>query len=101
LVLFALGQPLSPAKAVVIESLSMTARSAGFFIPGALGIQEIALILVANLVGLSAETAILIGILKRLRDVRGAWPPCLAMDRRTSSSGSRSPAAELSERPQI
>ena len=47
----------------------MVGRSAGFFVPGALGVQEVALILVGNLVGLSVETAIVIAIVKRLRDV--------------------------------
>jgi putative membrane protein len=69
LVLFAFGHTGSPAKCVIIESLSMAARSAGFFIPGALGIQEIAVVAVGSLVGLSPETAMLIAIVKRLRDV--------------------------------
>jgi hypothetical protein len=56
-------------KCLIIESLGMTARSAGFFIPGALGIQEIALVLVGSFVGLPPETAMLIAIVKRLRDV--------------------------------
>ena len=69
LVLFALGLPASPATCVIVESLSMVARSAGFLIPGALGVQEAALVMVGNLVGLSPETAMLIAVAKRLRDV--------------------------------
>lgn len=69
LILTAMGYPVSPAKCVIIESLSMVGRSAGFFVPGALGVQEVALVLVGKLVGLSVETAFVIAIVKRLRDV--------------------------------
>jgi len=67
--LFALGIPTSVEKCLIIESLGMTARSAGFFVPGALGIQEAALVMVCGFIGLSPETAMLIAIVKRLRDV--------------------------------
>lgn len=67
--LFALGIPVPAEKCLIIESLGMTARSAGFFVPGALGIQEAALVMVCSLIGLSSETAMLIAIVKRLRDV--------------------------------
>jgi uncharacterized membrane protein YbhN (UPF0104 family) len=69
LILAALGHPASPAKCVIIESLSMLGRSAGFFVPGAVGVQEVALVLVGKLVGLSVEAAMVIAIVKRLRDV--------------------------------
>ena len=69
LALYALSMPTPLEKCLVIESLGMAARSAGFFIPGALGIQEVALVLVGGLVGLPAQTAMLLAIVKRLRDV--------------------------------
>lgn len=69
LVLHAFGRPARPATCVIVESLSMVGRSAGFLIPGALGVQEGALVIVGNLVGLSPETAMLIAVVKRLRDV--------------------------------
>ncbi len=68
-VLYAVGKPAGPAECIIIESLSMAARSAGFFVPGALGIQELGLVIVGGLVGLPAETAMLIAVVKRLRDV--------------------------------
>jgi putative membrane protein len=77
LVLLAFGHPVSPGKCVVIESLSMVGRSAGFFVPGALGVQEVALVLVGRLVGLSVETAIVIAVVKRLRDVAVGVPGLL------------------------
>jgi putative membrane protein len=69
LLLLALGYPLSPAKCIIIESLNTIARSAGFLVPGALGVQEIGLVLIGKLVGLSPELAILIALVKRLRDI--------------------------------
>ncbi|HJU19020.1 MAG TPA: lysylphosphatidylglycerol synthase domain-containing protein [Stellaceae bacterium] len=69
LALVAVGHPLNLADCVTIESLSMAARSAGFFLPGALGAQEGGLILAGGLFGLSPETAMSIAVLKRLRDV--------------------------------
>ena len=77
LILFAFGQPVSLAKCVIVESLSTVGRSAGFFVPGALGTQEVALLLVGKLVGLTPETAILIAIVKRLRDVLVGVPGLL------------------------
>jgi putative membrane protein len=77
LMLFAFGQPVSLAKCVIVESLAMVGRSAGFFVPGALGTQEVALLLVGKLVGLTPETAILIAIVKRLRDALVGVPGLL------------------------
>jgi putative membrane protein len=78
LVLVAIGHPLSPTDCVTVESLGMLARSAGFFIPGALGAQEGGLILVGSLFGLSPGTSIAIAILRRLRDVVVGAPGLLA-----------------------
>ena len=78
LILAALGHPASPAKCVIIESLSMIGRSAGFFVPGALGVQEVAVVVVGKLVGLPVETAIIIAIVKRVRDVVIGVPGLLA-----------------------
>jgi putative membrane protein len=69
LTLFALGVPTTLTKCLIVESLGTAARSAGFFVPGALGIQEVALVLVGGLVGISPQSAMLLAIVKRLRDV--------------------------------
>lgn len=76
-VTLALGRAPTPANCLIIESLSMTARSAGFFIPAALGVQEVALVLVGNVVGLSPETAMLVAVVKRLRDLATGVPALL------------------------
>jgi uncharacterized membrane protein YbhN (UPF0104 family) len=61
-----------------VESLAMLARSAGFFVPGGMGVQEAGLVLAGTLVGLPLEAAIAVGILKRLREILVSVPGLLA-----------------------
>ncbi len=70
----ALGHPVSLLDATVIESLGMAARSAGFAVPGALGVQEGGFVLVCGAFGLPAEAALSLSVLKRLREVLVALP---------------------------
>ncbi len=51
-VLRVLGAPATPLQALVVESLGMAARSAGFAVPGALVVQETGFVLAAAAVGL-------------------------------------------------
>jgi uncharacterized membrane protein YbhN (UPF0104 family) len=67
--LLAMGHPVTPAQAFVIESLGMAARSAGFAVPGALGVQEGGFILVGGLFGVPAELALALSMLKRVREL--------------------------------
>ncbi len=76
-VLHALGQHASPQQALVVESLGMAARSAGFALPGAIGVQEGGFVLAAAAAGLSGAAGMATGIgvglalslLKRLREI--------------------------------
>ena len=69
LALLAMGTGASLRVAFAIESLGMAARSIGFAIPGALGVQEGGFVLAASLFGLPAETAIALSTVKRAREV--------------------------------
>ena len=69
LVLGAIGHPAGLAEALVIESLGMAARSAGFAVPGALGVQEGGFVLVGSLFGLPAEAALALSVVKRAREI--------------------------------
>lgn len=69
LVLFAMGHVPSLSEAFVIESLGMAARSAGFAVPGALGVQEAGFIVVCDLFGLGADVAIALSMVKRAREL--------------------------------
>ena len=68
-VLHALGVPVTPAEAFIIESLGMAGRSAGFAIPAALGAQESGFLLAAAAVGVGAAPALALSVVKRLREV--------------------------------
>jgi putative membrane protein len=67
--LAAIGRPVTAFEALVIESLGMAARSAGFAIPGALGVQEGGLLLVGGLFGVPAEAAVALSVIKRAREL--------------------------------
>jgi putative membrane protein len=78
LALLALGHRVGLAEAFVIESLAMAARSAGFAVPGAVGVQEGGFVLVCGLFGVPAETALALSVLKRLREVLIGAPALMA-----------------------
>jgi putative membrane protein len=64
-----IGTEASLRDAFVIESLGMAARSAGFAVPGAVGVQEGGFVLVAGLFGIPATDALALSMLKRIREV--------------------------------
>lgn len=64
-----MGHPVDFSAALVIESLSHAARAVFFVIPGGLGIQEGAIVALAATYGLSPQTAVAIGLLKRIPDI--------------------------------
>jgi len=76
--LAAMGIEVSPGQALVIESLGMAVRSAGFAVPGALGIQEGGFILVCGLFGIPADDAIALSMLKRVRELVVGVPGLIA-----------------------
>jgi putative membrane protein len=78
LALSAMGHPATLAAAFVVESLGMAARSAGFLVPGALGVQEGGFMLVGNLVGLPPDAAIALSMVKRTRELLVGVPGLLA-----------------------
>jgi len=67
--LLAMGHEVSLREAFIIEALGMAARSAGFAVPGALGVQEGGFILVCGLFGIGPEMALALSMLKRLREI--------------------------------
>jgi len=68
LTLYLMGVSAGPAEALLLESLSLAARSAAFPIPSGWGAQVAALIALATLTGLPAETALALGLIKRARE---------------------------------
>lgn len=67
LALYFMGHPITVLEALMIESLGEALRSAAFAIPGQLGVQEAAYMLLASLVGLSPELGLALSLVKRAR----------------------------------
>jgi len=78
LALYAMGAAVSLPTALVIESLGMAARSAGFVVPGALGVQETGFILVCGLFQIPPDTAIALSMVKRVRELAVGVPGLVA-----------------------
>jgi putative membrane protein len=78
LVLRAMGLPVGVAESTVIESLGMAARSAGFAVPGALGVQETGFILACGLFGIAPDEAIALSMVKRARELIVGLPGLVA-----------------------
>jgi putative membrane protein len=60
-----MGFPISLRDAFIIESLGQAARSAAFLIPGGLGAQEGAFLLLGAAIGLPADYALALSLVKR------------------------------------
>jgi putative membrane protein len=78
LILYALGKPVGIADAVMLESLSHAARTAAFPIPGGLGVQDGALLLLAMQLGLGAEAGLALSLAKRCRELALGAPALFA-----------------------
>jgi putative membrane protein len=76
--LWFLGHPVSFSDALMLESLIQAVRSAAFFMPGALGVQEGGLILLGAVVGLAPEVALALSLVKRIRELAIGLPALLA-----------------------
>jgi glycosyltransferase 2 family protein len=69
LALLALGHPVSIADALTIEALSQAVRAAAFIVPGGLGVQDGALMLMAAQMGFGAEAGLALSLVKRCREI--------------------------------
>jgi len=78
LALFFLGEQRSVLDAVVIEALIQAVSSAAFIVPGALGVQEGAFVMVGAALGIDATTALALATARRLRDVIVFFPGLIA-----------------------
>jgi putative membrane protein len=90
LVLRWLAHPVSAEGAVALESLTLAVRSAFFFAPGGLGVQEAGLMGVGSLLGLGSDVAIALSLAKRAREILFGLPSLAAWQVR--SGGHRASA---------
>ena len=62
----------------MLESLGQAARSAGFMVPGGLGIQEGGFLLIGSHIGLTPELALSLSLIKRGRELIIGIPGLIA-----------------------
>jgi putative membrane protein len=77
LVMQSLGQPVGMVDAYILESLGSGVRAAAFMVPGALGALEGSYVLFGALFGLPADTALVISLSKRVRELALGLPGLL------------------------
>jgi putative membrane protein len=77
LVMQSLGHPIGVVDAYILESLGSGVRAATFMLPGALGALEGSYVLFGALFGLPADTALVISLSKRVRELALGVPGLL------------------------
>jgi len=73
-----MGHNLTFVEATVIESMSQAVRSAGFFIPASLGVQEGGFLVFGMLFGLSPQMSLALSLVRRVRQFLVGVPALLA-----------------------
>jgi putative membrane protein len=73
-----IGQPVPFWQAVVLESLTQVIRAAAFMVPGALGAQEGAFVLLGALFQIPAPVALSVSLCKRAREICVGVPGLVA-----------------------
>jgi putative membrane protein len=63
------GHPVHFQAALIMESLTQAARHLAFLVPGALGVQEFSLIFVGATLGIDADLALAVSLIKRAREL--------------------------------
>lgn len=64
-----MGLAVSPAEALIIDSLFCGLRTFGFAVPAALGVQEAGYVLACALVGVPAAPAVALSLIRRVREL--------------------------------
>jgi putative membrane protein len=69
-----MGTHIGLGGALVVDSLTAGAKAVGFLIPGSLGVQEGALVLLAQIFGIASPAALALSLIRRGRDLVIAVP---------------------------
>jgi putative membrane protein len=67
--LWAIGMDAGLDRALVLESTAQAARALGFLVPGALGVQEGGYLVVSGMLGIPADQALALSLLRRAREL--------------------------------
>jgi len=89
LILWLLGQPITVAEALMLDALAGAVRNVFFFVPGGLGVQEGALVLLGGTLGIGSETMLGMALVKRAREVVVSVPGLVAWQAVESRRGRR------------
>ena len=73
-----IGVDAKVTDVIIIESVSAIIRSAAFFIPSAIGVQELAFVIVGELVGFSSIVSFSVALGRRLREIMVGIPAIIA-----------------------
>ena len=76
-----MGQAITVWDAVMLKSLSMALRGIAFVVPGGLGVQEGAFIVIGTIVGLPAELTLALSLATRAREILSSIPALLVWRR--------------------
>jgi glycosyltransferase 2 family protein len=76
--LYFLGARVTLVEAIVIESLIQAISSAAFFVPGGLGVQEGAFIVIGGALGIDPATCLALAAARRIRDLLMFVPGLIA-----------------------
>ena len=85
--------PVSVASSVMLEGLTQAVRHLAFIVPAGLGVQEAALVLFGHALGISAELALAVSAVKRMREVLCGVPPLLSWQWLEARSPRRGPCS--------
>jgi putative membrane protein len=87
LALYFLGARVTLVEAVVIESLIQAISSAAFFVPGGLGVQEGAFVVIGGALGIDPATCLALAAARRIRDLLMFVPGLIAWQFAEASGG--------------
>jgi putative membrane protein len=73
-----LGVSIGFSKAVILESLTQAARQFIFIVPAGLGVQEVGLVAVGHILGISGDVAMALSLAKRMTRIVFGVPALLA-----------------------
>ena len=85
--LWLLGSPVGVTGALAIEAVIAAVSSAGFLVPGAIGIQEATFLVIGGVLGLPPSTAFALAVARRLRDAVVFFPGLWAWQMSEKSGG--------------
>ena len=72
------GHPIDWSAAAIMECLMQAVRHAAFMVPGGLGVQELSLIYIGQSLGVSAELALGVSLIKRMRELVWGVPALIS-----------------------